>query len=417
MPTADLIIRHARSVFTCAGPVPRRGAAQADAGVIPGGAIAAQDGSIVFVGATPDCDRQVTPSPDARLIDATGCTIVPGFVDAHTHVVFAGNRLEELRRRLAGATYAQIAAEGGGILSTVRATREASEDAIAAETRARLDEMLRCGTTMCEAKSGYGLTLEAELKMLRVARRLDREHAIDLVPTFLGAHEVPPEYRDRRRAYVDLLVREMIPAVARERLAEWCDVFCETGVYTPAESEEILRAGSRAGLKPRIHADELAASGGSLVAVAVGARSADHLIHVSPEGARAMAEAGVVATLLPAAAFYLKLGRYAPARELIAAGVPVALATDVNPGGGFSPSMPFAMALACFAMNLTLEESLVGATINAAYSLDRQAAVGSLEPGKQMDAVVVRGDLANLIGVGAASIAKVIKRGQVVIEN
>ena len=417
MPTADLIIRHARSIFTCAGPAPRRGAAQADAGEIPNGALAAHRGAIVFVGTTAECDRQVTPSPDARVIDAADCALVPGFIDAHTHVVFAGNRLEELRRRLAGATYAQIAAEGGGILSTVRATRDASEDALAAETQARLDDMLRCGTTTCEAKSGYGLELDAELKMLRVVRRLDREHPIDLVPTFLGAHEVPPEYRDRRREYVDLVLSEMIPAVARDGLAEWCDVFCETGVYTPEESDEILRAGVRAGLKPRIHADELAASGGARVAAAVGARSADHLIYVPPEGIRAMAEHGVVATLLPAAAFYLKLGRYAPARDLIAAGVPVALATDVNPGGGFSPSIPFAMALACFAMNLTLEEALVGATINAAYSLDRQATVGSLEPGKQMDAVLVRGDLANLIRVGAASIAKVIKRGQVVIEN
>jgi imidazolonepropionase len=417
MPTADLIIRHARSLFTCAGPAPRRGAGQAVAGAVADGAVASLDGIIVFAGTTAECDRQITPAPGARVLDASDRTIVPGFVDAHTHAVFAGNRLEELRRRLAGATYTQIAAEGGGILSTVRATREAAEDALAAETSVRLDEMLRCGTTTCEVKSGYGLRMDAELKMLRVIRRISREHPVELVPTFMGAHEIPPEYRDRRREYVDLLVGSMIPAVARDGLAEWCDVFCETGVYTPEESEEILRAGQLAGLKPRIHADELAASGGSLVAARVGARSADHLIHVPAEGIRALAASGTVATLLPPAAFYLKLGRYAPARELIAAGVPVALATDVNPGGGFSPSLPFAMTLACFGMQLTLEEALVGVTLNAAYSLDRHERVGSLEAGKQMDAVIVRGDLAGLIRVGAESIAMVIKRGRTVVQN
>lgn len=417
MPTADLVIRHARSLFTCAGPAPRRGSGQAEAGAVADGAVASLDGTIVFAGTTTDCDRLVAPAPGARVLDASGRTIVPGFVDAHTHAVFAGDRFEELRRRLAGATYAQIAAEGGGILSTVRATREASDDALAGETSVRLDEMLRCGTTTCEVKSGYGLRLDAELKMLRVIRRLSREHPLELVPTFMGAHEIPPEYRERRREYVDLVTGAMIPAVAREGLAEWCDVFCETGVYTPEESEEILRAGLKAGLKPRIHADELAASGGSLVAARVGARSADHLIHVPPDGIRALAGAGTVATLLPPAAFYLKLGRHAPARDLIAAGVPVALATDVNPGGGFSPSLPFAMMLACFSMQLTLEEALIGVTLNAAYSLDRHDRVGSLEPGKQMDAVIVRGDLASLIRAGAESVATVIKRGRVVVQS
>jgi imidazolonepropionase len=225
------------------------------------------------------------------------------------------------------------------------------------------------------------------------------------------------EYRDRRRAYVDLVVNEMIPAVARERAAESCDVFCETGVFTPAESREILEAGRAAGLAPRIHADELAASGGSAVAAEVGARSADHLIFIDEAGAAGLAATGVVATLLPIASFYLKLGRFAPARMLIASGVAVALATDVNPGAGYSPSMPFAMTLACFGMNLTFEEALVAATINAACSLDRQARIGSLEAGKQMDAVVVNGAAINLIRVGAETIRAVIKRGRVVVGN
>jgi imidazolonepropionase len=250
--------------------------------------------------------------------------------------------------------------------------------------------------------------------MLRVLRDLNATHPVDIVPTFMGAHEVPLEYRDRRADYVALLIDEMIPAVSRERLAEWCDVFCETGVFTPAESREILGAARRAGLKLRIHADELGSSGGALVAAECGARSADHLIFVDEAASAALAEAGVVATLLPIASFYLKLGRFAPARDLIARGVAVALATDVNPGAGYSPSMPFAMSLACFAMGMTFEEALVGATLNAAYSIDRHDRVGSLEVGKQMDAVVVGGPAVDLLRVGAATIRAVIKRGKLV---
>jgi imidazolonepropionase len=391
MPAADLIIRHLSPLITCAGPAPRRGVAQREVGAVDDGAVAAAGGTIVFAGTTAECDRLVSPSGGARVIDARGSSLVPGFVDPHTHAVFAGNRHEELRRRLAGASYAEIAASGGGIVATVAATRLADEDTLAAATRRRLDDMLSCGTTTCEVKSGYGLTTEAEVKMLRVIARLAREHPVDLVPTFMGAHEVPPEYRNRRNAYVDLVVEEMIPRVAADGLAEWCDVFCETGVFTPEESRRVLEAGAAAGLKPRIHADELAASGGSSVAAAVGARSADHLIHVPPAGIRAMADAGTVATLLPSAAFFLKLGRFAPARDLIAAGVPVALG-----------------------MNLTFEEALVGATVNAACSIDRQGVAGSLEPGKPLDAVLLDGPPIGLIGTGAASIAAVIKRGRVV---
>jgi imidazolonepropionase len=299
-------------------------------------------------------------------------------------------------------------------VETVRATRAADEAALVASSRPRLDEMLASGTTSCEIKTGYGLDVESELKMLRAIADLARDHPISITSTFMGAHEIPPEHRSDRGKYVDLVCERMIPAAAAEKTAEWCDVFCEEGVFTPDESRRILEAGLLAGLKARIHADELGASGGSLVAASVGARSADHLVFVPEAGMDALARAGVTATLLPVAAFYLKLGRFAPARELIARGVPVALATDVNPGGGFSPSMPFAMALACFRMDMTFEESLTAATINAAWSIDRAHEVGSLEPGKFADIVIVRGDAVNLLRVGADAIAAVIKKGRVV---
>jgi imidazolonepropionase len=400
-------------VLACAGPAPRRGAAQRYVSPIPGGVVASRQGTILFVGSEHEF-RNVPVAPDAVVVDAAGGTVIPGLVDPHTHLVYAGDRREELRRRLAGATYAEIAAEGGGILHTVAATRAATEDELVATARRRLAEMLRCGTTSAEAKSGYGLETATELKMLRAIRRLSAEQPIELTATFLGAHEIPREYRDRRQAYVDLLTQEMIPAVVAERLAEWCDVFCETGVYTPAESCAILQAGARAGLRPRIHADELAASGGSDVAADVGARSADHLLFVQPASADRMAASGVVATLLPAAAFYLKLGRFAPARMLIERGVAVALATDLNPGGGFTPSMPFVITLACFGMGMTLEEALIAATLNAAHAIGRDAEIGSLEVGKRMDAVIVDGEAVDLIRAGAPAIRGVIKAGRVV---
>ena len=411
----DFLIENASLIATCAGPAPRCGAAQGDIGALRNAVIAAYQGEIVYVGPAAAAAERVELHPNATRIDATGCTVIPGFVDPHTHLVFAGDRRAELQRRLAGASYAEIAAEGGGILATVRATRAASHDELVAGAQPRLDEMLACGTTTCEAKSGYGLTTESELAQLRAIRALDARHAIDISATFLGAHEVPPEYRSRRSDYVSLIVDEMIPRVAAERAADWCDVFCEIGVFTPDEATAILNAGSRAGLRPRVHADELAASGGSQVAARVGARSADHLVFADEAAADALAAAGVGAVLLPSASFYLKLGRFAPARLLIAHGVPVALATDVNPGGGFSPSMPFVMALGCFAMGLTLEEALIAATLNAAWSLDRAHTVGSLEAGRLMDAVVVNGTLVELLRIGAPAIRMVIKRGKVVV--
>ena len=412
--TADFLISNADLVATCAGPGPRIGPAQREISAIANASVASLDGRIVFVGPTDECRHAVTLAPGATEVDASGCTVVPGFVDPHTHLIYAGDRRDELQRRLSGASYAEIAAGGGGIVKTVAATRAASEAELVELARPRLAAMLAAGTTTAEAKSGYGLDLASELRMLRAVRTLAGEQPIELAATFMGAHEVPIEFRGRRADYVRLVVDEMIPAVAREHLAEWCDVFCEGGVFTPDESRAILEAGQKHGLKARIHADELALSGGAEVAAQVGARSADHLIFVDETRARLMADRGVIATLLPAAAFFLKLGRFAPARMLIDRGVAVALATDLNPGGGFTPSMPFVMSLACFGMHMTLEEALVGATINAAASIDRADRVGSLEIGKQLDAVMVRGALSDLLRVGAPVIDRVIKRGRVV---
>jgi imidazolonepropionase len=410
---ADFLIDNADLVATCAGPGPRRGSSQREISAMPNASVAGFEGKIVFVGSAADAKSAVTLAPHAQVVDAEGCTVVPGFVDPHTHLVFAGDRRDELRRRLAGASYAEIAASGGGIVKTVGATREASEHDLVDAARKRLAEMLCFGTTTAEAKSGYGLDLKSERRMLRALRTVGAGQPVELTATFMGAHEVPIEFRGRRDDYVREIIDTMIPAIADEQLAEWCDVFCEQGVFTPEESRDILVAGQRHGLKARIHADELALSGGSRVAAEVGARSADHLIFVDEAHARLLAEHNVVATLLPSAAFFLKLGRFAPARMLIEQGAAVALATDLNPGGGFTTSMPFVMSLACFGMNMTLEEALIGATLNAAASIDRQDTVGSLETGKQFDAVVVSGMLTDLIRVGGPVVKHVIKRGRV----
>jgi len=411
---ADFVIEHADLIATPVGPAPQRGPAQRQLALLRDSIVASSDGVIVYVGPAASAADTIDVAEEATRVDATGSTVIPGFVDPHTHLVFAGNRDDELRRRFSGATYEDIAATGGGILSTVAATRAASEEALIAAAMPRLDAMLNAGTTTCEVKSGYGLTTDSELKQLRAIRKLDAAHPIDIVSTFLGAHDVAPEFRGRRQEYVSLIVNEMIPRVAAEGVADWCDVFCDRGYFTAEESIVILEAGRRAGLGPRLHADELADSGGCRVASAVGARSADHLIRVNEAGADALAAAGVCGVLLPSAAFYLKLGRFAPARMLIDRHVAVALASDVNPGGGLSPSMPFAIALACFAMEMTLEEALVAATINAAWSLDRADRVGSLERGKLMDAVLISGGLVDLLRVGATAVRTVIKRGRVV---
>ena len=415
---ADFAVRNIGLLASMAGPVPRTGAALRDIGPAEAAALAARQGRIVYVGSDRGLDVAVSLGPAAVVLDAEGAAVLPGFVDAHTHMAFAGDRDDEIRRRLAGATYQEIAAAGGGIVKSVTATRAASRKQLVDGLLARLDEALLCGTTTAEIKSGYGLETAAEVRSLEAIREADGRHPISVVPTFLGAHEVPVEHRGEPGRYVDLLVGEMIPEVVGRGLARFCDVFCEQGVFTVEESRRILCAGRDHGLKLRLHADELCWTGGAELAAELGARSADHLLFVSEAGMRALAVAGCAATLLPSAAFYLRLGRFAPARALIEAGAPVALATDANPGGGLSPSMPFAMTVACFAMGLALEEALSAATINSAWSLDVHGEVGSLEVGKRADLVLLRSSrLLDLVRVGVAAIRAVVKTGRVVVRD
>jgi imidazolonepropionase len=415
---ADLALRRIGVLATLAGPAPRTGAVMRDLAALSDAAVAVAGGRIAWVGPDAEFESAVELAPGAETIDVGGAAVVPGFVDPHTHLAFAGDRDDEIRRRLAGASYQEIAAEGGGIVRTVEATRSTSVEELAGLVAARLDEMLLCGTTTAEVKSGYGLETGAELRSLEAIRLAASRHPATVVPTFLGAHEVPREHRGDRARYVDLLVAEMIPAVAERRLAVFADVFCEEGVFTVEESRRILLAARERGLKLRIHADELATTGGAELAGELGARSADHLVFVSERGMRALAGASCVATLLPSAAFYLRLGRFAPARGLIGAGAPVALASDANPGGGLSPSLPFAMALGCFSMGLSLEEALAAVTVNAACSLDLQDEVGSIEVGKRADLVLLRSPrLLELVRVGVPAIRAVVKDGRVVVRD
>lgn len=357
-------------------------------GILRDGALAAARGRIVWVGPTAAAARAVRLGPGGRRLAARGRVVLPGFVDSHTHLVFAGSREDEFARRLAGASYQEIAAAGGGILATVRATRAATVEELVALGRRRLDLVLCHGTTTVEVKSGYGLTTADELKMLVAIRRLGASHPVRVRATFCGAHEVPPEYRGRADAYVDLVVGEMLPEVARRGLAHHVDVFCEEGVFTVAQARRILRAGQALGLGAKFHADEFVATGGAELAAELRALSADHLLAARIEGIRAMAAAGVTATLLPGTAFFLGLP-YAPARRFLEAGARLALATDFNPGSSYTPNMQLVVTLACTQMRMTVEEAIGAATLGGAHALGLADAIGSLRPGKACDLVVL----------------------------
>jgi imidazolonepropionase len=417
MHVADLIVTHAAELLTLAGDPdgPRVGPALADVGLVRDGAVAAADGQILAAGPTAEVLDLVRPARRARRIDATGRVVLPGFVDPHTHLIFAGSRADEFERRLRGASYREIAAAGGGILSTVAATRAADEETLVRLGWARLDRMLACGTTTAEAKSGYGLTVDDELKQLRAVHRVSARHEVDLVATLLAAHAVPAEFAADPDAYVALITDDLLPLVADEDLAEFCDVFCDVGAFTVEQSRTVLEAADDLGLRPKLHADEFAETGGARLAAELEAISADHLLCASDEGLRAMAAAGVVGVLLPGTAFFLGLP-YADARRMIELGVPVALATDFNPGTSPTWSMPAVIALAAAGMKMTPAEAIVAATINAAWAIGLAEEVGSLEPGKAADLVIldVPDHRALAMHFGAPVVQTVVKRGRVV---
>lgn len=365
---------------------PRSKEAMSELGLIEGGSIWLENGVVKAVGTTEQLERDFLQRiAEADIVDAEGRLVTPGLVDPHTHVAYGGSREGEFEKRLQGVSYMDIMNAGGGIHATMRMTREATEEELFEQTWKRLDAFLAHGVTTVEGKSGYGMNLETELKQLQVMKRLNEAHPIDLVPTFMGAHAVPSEFKGREDEFVDQLIEEMLPAVAP--LAEFNDVFCEKNVYTPEQSERILEAGKTHGLTPKIHADEIVSYGGAELAAKVGAISAEHLLKASDEGIRAMAEAGTIACLLPATALYLR-EQAADGRKMIDTGVPVAISTDCNPGSSPTVSMPLVMNLACISMRLTPAEALTAATYNAACAINRQDRAGSLEVGKHADVVL-----------------------------
>lgn len=422
----DLIIQHISQLVTLAGPKgPRAGAAQSELGIIEDGLVAVDGGRIVEVGRTSEVKPKLRLTHDTKVIDAGNMVAMPGFVDCHTHLVYGGTREEEFELRASGVSYIDIAARGGGIRSTVRATRAASKEELAKSALKRLDRMLLWGTTTVEAKSGYGLSTESEVKILEVINDLNERQAVEVVPTFMGAHEFPDEVRNqkaegregfRRDEYVRLLCEEMIPLVAERKLAEFCDVFCDQGVFTPEEAERILKTASNYDIIAKIHADELAAVGAAEVAGRVKAVSAEHLLHPSLEGLELMREAGTVAVLLPGTSLTLKK-QYAPARKMVEMGIPVALATDHNPGTCTLEAMPIVIGLACLYLGLTPAEAICAATINAACALNRGDRLGSIEVGKQADIILL--DIPNYrylpYHFGVNYVRTVVKNGKVVV--
>jgi imidazolonepropionase len=411
----DFIIKNAGELLTLSPSFKE----ESGLGMIQNGAVAIKRGRIFWVGKAEELSKKFFLNRDGREMDGTGKVVMPGLIDAHTHLIFAGSRENEFEQRIQGLSYQEIAGRGGGILSTVEATRNSSFDELLTLGKRRLDRMLSKGVTTVEAKSGYGLSLQDEMKILKVMKVLQESHPIDLVPTFLGAHTLPKEYREDRAHYMGLLTEEMIPNVAEEGLAEFCDVFCEENAFTLEESKQILETGKRYGLKPKIHADQLSSGGGAELAAEVNAYSADHLEYASPEGIKKMAEKGVTAILLPGASFFLSMKKYPPARDMIEQGVAVSLATDLNPGSSMTESLPMIMTMGCTMYKLVPKEVIQATTIHAARSMGREKEIGSLEVGKQADILLL--DIPNYrylpYHFGVDHVETVIKKGRIIYQR
>ncbi len=419
MRSADLVVAGCRELLTCAGPLPKRGRALGEVGLVENGWVASSKGVIVYAGNEDGFLAAIGPEPGAVTIDGRGMVGLPGFVDAHTHLPFAGDRAREFGLRIQGWTYQQLAERGMGIQTTVKATRAASLDDLVALSLKRLDRMLLAGTTTVEAKSGYGLNLEDEVKQLEALRDAAALHPVEIIPTFMGAHEIAPEYKDKREDYIRLLVETIVPEVGRLGLAEFFDIFCEPGVFSAEETRRLIEAAKAAGFKIKIHADEFVSQGGAELAAEVGAASAEHLIAITDEGIARLAASDTAAILLPGVSFFLMMAKRAPARRLIDAGAIVALATDFNPGSSHLYAMPFVLQLGVFTLGLKVEEAINACTANAAYAIGRHAMVGSLEVGKKMDLLLcdVPDHVSLAYEAGRNPVRTVIKGGKVVVED
>ncbi|NHJ33668.1 MAG: imidazolonepropionase [Asgard group archaeon] len=416
----DIVIKHANELVTLNSKygIPRIGKAMKELAIINDGALAIKEGKIVFVGTTDDLLKVVKIEEKTIQIDATNKLVTPGFVDPHVHLIFAGSREDELTMKLAGKTYLEILEAGGGILKTVRETRKATIDDLVENGKNILDKMLKHGTTTVEAKSGYGLTTEDEIKSLEAVKALDKQHPIDLISTFLGAHAIPPEYKDRTDEYVDLVIKDMLPRIAEKGLAEYCDVFCEKGIFSVNQTRKILLAARKLGIKTIIHIDEIVDTNGAALAAELKAVQTGHLLQSNDDGLKAMAEAGVIAVLLPGTPFCLMMKDYAPARKMIEFGIPVAIATDLNPNC-WTESMLMTIVLSCYNMKMSPAESLTAATINAACAIQRENEIGSLEVGKKADITIftVPNHYFLSYQFGVNLVSKVIKNGKIVVEN
>jgi imidazolonepropionase len=419
MNPADLVVADCNQILTCQGSAPKRKDSLQDVGLIEKGWIASYRGQVIFAGDEKRYQKEVQPEADCLIIDGKGLTGLPGFVDPHTHLPFAGSREQEFLLRLQGYTYQQLTQKGMGIQTTVKATREASAEQLRSLCLSRLDRMLLYGTTTIEAKSGYGLNLQDELKQLKALHHLDEIHPVDIIPTFMGAHEIPEEYKSNKNEYIELLIDKIIPEVRRENLAEFFDVFCEEGVFSLDDTRKLMKAAKSAGFKIKVHADEFSPLGGTELAAEEGAVSADHLINITDRGIQKLSESQTAAVLLPAVSFFLMLEKRAPARKLIEEGAVVALATDFNPGSSMTESMLFVLQLAVYTLKMRIEEAINACTTNAAYALGRHESIGSLEKGKKMDLILC--DAPNYPSIvyhlGINPIKHVIKNGKLVVKD